>query len=551
MTPAISMVDVVKRFRYPGIAKQTTLKELFVKTIRGQTQSRRNLEAIGGVSFSIPPGKTFGIVGRNGSGKTTLLRLLAGVYVPDEGRITIKGSLAPLLSLAAGFHPDLTGRENARIELLILGFSPKQIEQRMAQIVEFAEIGEYIDAPLRTYSSGMMMRLAFASAVSVDPDVLLLDEVLAVGDAPFAEKCLRCIDDFRARGKTIVLVTHSMEMIKERCDIAMWLDKGKVMAFGDPATVTETYREGVATIENVDSEVAPPPKKLPTAILYGNCQAEALANIMKNDALVGSLFRVLYYRSYDIPGQTRLVPAPEEIENCALLFFQHGPDPFPNADQLPKDCLTVRFPSVDFNLLWPFNCINPYNRPVMPEFPWGPFPYGDRIILDCVEKGMAPDDVLEYYLNEWPRYKVDLKHLRRLEQARLDARDSHCDVKMAAWTMERFQDRRLFWTINHPTQAVLREIVQRLLHASASVEPSLAGADIDQTQRTLFPAWEQLGIANIPIHPRVAEELQLAWYDPKQTFDVFGKKYSYEEYFRRMIEYCVNERAEGSVPASA
>jgi ABC-type polysaccharide/polyol phosphate transport system ATPase subunit len=237
------MVDVVKRFRYPGIAKQTTLKELFLKTLRGQTQSRRTLKAIAGVSFSIPPGKMFGIVGRNGSGKTTLLRLLAGVYVPDEGRITVKGSLAPLLSLAAGFHPDLTGRENARIELLILGFSAKQIQQRMDQIIEFAEIGKYIDAPLRTYSNGMMMRLAFASAINVDPDVLLLDEVLAVGDAVFAEKCLRCIDDFRARGKTIVLVTHSMEMIRERCDVAMWLDKGKVMAFGDPATVTEAYRE--------------------------------------------------------------------------------------------------------------------------------------------------------------------------------------------------------------------------------------------------------------------------------------------------------------------
>ncbi len=554
MTPraiaAISVANVVKRFRYLGIAKQTTLKELFVKTVRGQTHSRRTIEAIAGVSFSVPAGKALGIVGRNGSGKTTLLRMLAGVYAPDEGRIAISGSLAPLLSLAAGFHPDLTGRENARIELMVLGYSPKQIQERMDQIVTFAEVGDLIDAPVRTYSSGMMMRLAFAAAISVDPDVLLLDEVLAVGDAPFAEKCLRCIDDFRARGKTIVLVTHSMEMVRERCDLVMWLDQGKIMAFGEPDMVLDAYRKAMAATKELERPAKRP--ALRTAIVYGNCQAEALSNILKKDELFGSLFRVVYCHNYDAPGQDRNLPASEDLSACALLFSQHGPEPFAFADRLPKECLTVRFPSVDFNLLWPFHCINPYNKPQLPELPWGPFPYGDRIILDCIEKGMAPDDILEYYLNGWAQYKVDLKHITRLDQARLEARDGHCDIEMTSWVMERFRSQRLFWTINHPTQTVLREVVQRLLNASVSVEPALLEVDIEKTQGVLFPNWEQLGMINIPIHPNVAEELRLTWYDINRPFSSCGRTYSYEQYFREMIDYCVSERAAGApVAASA
>jgi len=198
----------------------------------------------------------------------------------------------------------------------------------------------------------------------------------------------------------------------------MWLDQGKIMAFGEPDMVLDAYRKAMAATKELERPAKRP--ALRTAIVYGNCQAEALSNILKKDELFGSLFRVVYCHNYDAPGQDRNLPASEDLSACALLFSQHGPEPFAFADRLPKECLTVRFPSVDFNLLWPFHCINPYNKPQLPELPWGPFPYGDRIILDCIEKGMAPDDILEYYLNGWAQYKVDLKHITRLDQARLE-----------------------------------------------------------------------------------------------------------------------------------
>lgn len=218
---------------------------------------------------------------------------------------------------------------------------------------------------------------------------------------------------------------------------------------------------------------------------------------------------------------------------------------------MPDDCVTVAFPSVDFNLLWPFNCVNPYNRVEPPQFPWGRFPYGDRIVLGALERGMPPADVLEYYLTGWDSYKPDLNRLARLERARLDARDSHCDVKLTPWVIERFRKRRLFWTVNHPAQVVLSEMVSRLFQAASAVEPALQNADLEETSRIYFPAGEQLSIANIPIHPAVAEELQLEWYDPNQRFDVFGKTYSYEEYFKEMIAYCAAGRAAAQLTASA
>lgn len=283
------------------------------------------------------------------------------------------------------------------------------------------------------------------------------------------------------------------------------------------------------------------PVQQKTLLVYGNCQAEALFNLMQKDALVSSLFRVLYYPSFEAPGGTRVPLSPDDLSRCALFFSQHDPEPFPYADQLPENCLIVHFPSVDFNLLWPFNCINPYNKPEFPQFPWGRFPYGDRVILECVKSGMAAGDILEYYLTGWEQYKPDLKRLARLEEGRLISRDGHCEVQMAQWVLERFRRERLFWTVNHPTQMLLCEVLQGLFRAAAGLEPALQNADIRKTSQVYFPAGEQLSIANIPIHPALAEELQLEWYDPGQTFKVFGEVYSYEEYFREMIEYCARE----------
>jgi len=241
MTPAISVTGISKRFYYPAIPKQATLKEMIVKGWFREARKTNVVDALRDVSFAVEHGQTLGVIGRNGSGKTTLLRVLAGVFQPDSGSVYIDGSLAPLLSLAAGFHPDLTGRENARTELLVLGFTPRQVERHIDDIIDFADIGDFFDAPMRTYSTGMVMRVAFAAATSVDPDVLFLDEVLFVGDESFSTKCLDRITAFKRRGKAIVMVSHSNAAIVEHCDVALWLDRGRVAGFGDPSDITSAY----------------------------------------------------------------------------------------------------------------------------------------------------------------------------------------------------------------------------------------------------------------------------------------------------------------------
>lgn len=251
MIDAIRVNGVTKRFKFPSVPRRATLKDLAVRTLRFE-HGASIVDALVDVSFSVEPGSMLGIMGRNGSGKTTLMRILAGILQPDEGSVKITGTLAPLLALGVGFHPDLTGRESARIELLSLGFERSQVSALIPEIIDFSEIGDFIDAPVRTYSTGMVMRLAFAVAICVDPDVLLLDEVLAVGDESFALKCLACISEFRTRQKTIVLVTHSSEIVQTWCDVALWIDQGSVAAFGDPKAVVSAYHaltSGEARIE--------------------------------------------------------------------------------------------------------------------------------------------------------------------------------------------------------------------------------------------------------------------------------------------------------------
>lgn len=242
MRDAITVTNVSKRYKLPRIHRNATLKDFAVRALRREGRSTV-VDALRNVTFSAEPGSMVGIIGRNGSGKTTLMRLLAGILQPDEGSVRIEGTLAPLLALGIGFHPDLTGREGARIELLTLGFSRAEATALMDRIIEFSELGDFVDAPVRTYSLGMVMRLAFSVAICVDPDVLLLDEVLAVGDENFATKCLNCISGFRERGKTIVLVTHNAEVAEQWCDVALWLDQGEIAAFGDPQAVVDAYHE--------------------------------------------------------------------------------------------------------------------------------------------------------------------------------------------------------------------------------------------------------------------------------------------------------------------
>jgi ABC-type polysaccharide/polyol phosphate transport system ATPase subunit len=205
--------------------------------------------AVRDVSFTVPKGRTLGVIGRNGSGKSTLLKLVAGITKPSDGHLTVQGRISALIELGAGFHPEISGRENVFINGIMLGLSKKEITRRFDEIVEFAEMRDFIDAPVKTYSSGMYMRLGFAVAIHVDPDVLLVDEVLAVGDEGFTHKCLDKFAEFKRRGKTILLVTHSLGLVERFCDEALWMDAGSMQAMGDPKRVVGAYITDVEASE--------------------------------------------------------------------------------------------------------------------------------------------------------------------------------------------------------------------------------------------------------------------------------------------------------------
>lgn len=243
MKDAVVLIHVTKTFKRYPTRGYTTLKDLLV---RGEWQrrirSRQYVEALRDVSFSVPKGTVLGIIGPNGAGKSTLLRLIAGIYRPTSGRIIVNGRVSALLNLGLGFHPELSGRENIIIGGLAMGLSKREIKRRMKEIIEFAELQDFIDAPVRTYSSGMYMRLAFSVAVNVDPDILLLDEVLAVGDAAFAEKCLVRMNEFKRHGKTILLVTHDLGVVQHWCHQAVLLVEGGVRAMGQPDEVVKLYQ---------------------------------------------------------------------------------------------------------------------------------------------------------------------------------------------------------------------------------------------------------------------------------------------------------------------
>jgi len=232
--------------------------------------------ALRNVSFVVPGGKTYGVIGRNGSGKSTALKLVAGITKPTSGTVRVSGRISALIELGAGFHPEISGRENVFINGIMLGLSRREIERRFDEIVEFAELREFIDAPVKTYSSGMYMRLGFAVAIHVDPDVLLVDEVLAVGDEGFTHKCLDKFAEFRRLGKTILLVTHSLSLVERFCDEALWLDAGEVRAHGDPKRVVDAYLTAVeksedallatTTAKAVAAVAAPAPARPETAV---------------------------------------------------------------------------------------------------------------------------------------------------------------------------------------------------------------------------------------------------------------------------------------------
>ncbi len=248
--PLIEASAISVRYGIRFQRAQVTLRETLVRSLdprqwRGLASRSRSEDhwALRDVSLSISRGEVLGVIGRNGAGKTTLLQTLAGIFLPDEGRLVRRGRISCLLSLGAGFQGNLTGRENIHLNGAVLGIARARIEEELERVIAFSDLGAFIDAPVRTYSAGMRARLGFSVALLVDPDVVILDEILRVGDAAFREKAGSIVDRFREDRKAIVLASHSMDIVRRHCDRVLWLDRGAIRAEGQPEDVTRVYLE--------------------------------------------------------------------------------------------------------------------------------------------------------------------------------------------------------------------------------------------------------------------------------------------------------------------
>jgi ABC-type polysaccharide/polyol phosphate transport system ATPase subunit len=287
---AISLTGVSKKFPIYDSPLQRLREAVHWK----RKQFHREFWALQDISLQLEAGTTLGILGQNGSGKTTILQLISGIMAPTSGEIEVRGRVATILELGAGFNPEFSGRENAFLSGLILGLSPRGIKSKMTEIIDFAEIGEFIDQPVKTYSNGMYVRLAFAVAVTLDPDILLIDEVLAVGDTYFQHKCVRKIRDFQGLGKTLVYVTHDVESVRNICHQAIILDYSRLLASGEAGPIAARY---LALIDNRERESALTGR--PSAIggipadysRYGSKEAEITAvEILDDDGKYRTVF---------------------------------------------------------------------------------------------------------------------------------------------------------------------------------------------------------------------------------------------------------------------
>ncbi len=241
MEPAVTFEDVGLTYRISSGARLVSLKAWAIQHLRGQGVKWSTVHALDDVNLEVDRGEALGIIGHNGAGKSTLLRVAGGILAPSRGRAVIRGRIAPVIELGIGFEYELTGLENIFFNGALLGRSSREMRARVDEIVSFAELGDYIDQPLRTYSTGMVARLAFAVATTVDADILLLDEVLSVGDEQFKHKCLDRIRDFRQRGVTILFVSHDLDSVASLCDRAAWLAGGRLVKAGDAAEVVQEY----------------------------------------------------------------------------------------------------------------------------------------------------------------------------------------------------------------------------------------------------------------------------------------------------------------------
>ena len=255
----IRLEDVTKRYRLLGRRSQfQTLKSALLRR-EVVLPEEGSITALRNVSFQIEQGEAFGVIGPNGSGKSTLLKLISGILKPTEGSVIVDGRIAALIELGAGFHPEISGRENVYINGIMMGLTRREIDQRFDRIVEFAGIGDFLDQPVKTYSSGMYVRLGFAVAVHLDPDILLIDEVLSVGDEEFSQRCIARIQEMKLKGVTMLFVTHQLDLVRQLCDRAIWLDHGEVCGIGDPMRIVDAYLQrvsGTETVEERDRDAA-------------------------------------------------------------------------------------------------------------------------------------------------------------------------------------------------------------------------------------------------------------------------------------------------------
>ena len=247
---AVEVESVSKRFRLYHERNQSLKAAL----MRGRRAKYDEFWALQDVDLAVPAGKTFGLIGHNGSGKSTLLKCMAGILVPDKGRLQTHGKVSALLELGAGFHPELSGRDNVYLNGSILGLSRKQIDRQFDEIVDFAGLETFIDTPVKNYSSGMYVRLGFSVAINVDPEILMVDEVLAVGDEAFQRKCMEKFEQFRRQGKTVVIVSHALGSMRSMCDEVAWLDHGKLLGVGKPSDVVDEYQGSSHEDRSVDAE---------------------------------------------------------------------------------------------------------------------------------------------------------------------------------------------------------------------------------------------------------------------------------------------------------
>ena len=260
---AVSVKNIHKDFILPQ-SKNTSLKQVAVNIVRQNNKVTQKV--LDNVSFDIHKGDFFGIVGRNGSGKSTLLKLIAGVYTPTGGSVEVNGGLTPFIELGVGFNPELSGRDNVYLNGALLGFTRKQMDEMYNEIVDFAELGPFMDQKLKNYSSGMQVRLAFSIAIKAKNDILIFDEVLAVGDEAFQRKCLDVFERYKAEKQTVILVSHDMETVKQYCNKAVLIHEGKILTQGDPAQIAFKY--SALNQENVDAAIETK-EEINDSVIYG------------------------------------------------------------------------------------------------------------------------------------------------------------------------------------------------------------------------------------------------------------------------------------------